>query len=204
MWHVCVALGAYLLGCSNMAFYLEKLTKKNVRGGGSGNLGASNAVILLGWKAGILVGAHDIGKAILAVLLAQWIFPDLRYIGVIAGVACVFGHIFPFYLKFKGGKGFASFIGMVVALNWKVSIAVILMIVVVTLITDYIVAATLSTTISVPIAMGIVTQSVWVGLILLAASAVICFKHRENLKRIFITGTEIGFRNASSGKHRIK
>lgn len=204
MWYVIVALAAYLLGSSNMAFYLEKLMKKNVRGGGSGNLGASNAVILLGWKAGVLVGIHDIGKAMLAVWLSQWLLPEVPYIGVVAGVACVLGHIFPFYLKFKGGKGFASFVGMVIALNWKVAIAMVVMIVVVTWVTDYIVAATLSSIISLPIAMGSVNQSLWVGLIVAVASIVIGVKHHENLKRIFITGTEIGFRNASTGKHRIK
>ena len=197
-------LGGYLLGCSNMAFYLEKLTRKSVRGGGSGNLGASNAVIRLGWKAGILVGAHDIGKALLAVYLTKWLLPGLEYAAVAAGVACVLGHIFPFYLKFKGGKGFASYVGVIFALDWQIALAIIVMIFAVALITDYIVAATVMTTVSAPISIGLHNGSWTLAIILWAASAVILSRHRENLVRIFITGDEIGLRSASRGDHRAK
>lgn len=204
MGYLFALLGGYLLGCSNMAFYLEKLTKKSVRGGGSGNLGASNAVIRLGWLAGVLVGAHDIGKALLAVYLSRWLLPQWDYAAAVAGIACVLGHIFPFYLKFKGGKGFASYVGVIFALDWKVALAIIAMIFVVTLITDYIVAATMMTTISAPISLGL-HQGKWLlALILCIGSAVILYRHRENLIRIFVTGDEIGLRSASSGEHRAK
>ena len=203
MGYLAIVFAAYLIGSSNMAFYLSKLQKKNIRGGGSGNLGASNAVILLGWKAGVLVGIHDIGKAVLAVLLANWLYPGLEYAGVAAGVACVLGHIYPFYLKFKGGKGFAAYLGMTIALNWKLALIVLILVVVVTLITDYIVAATATTVLSVPISMGFLTGSWIVALILCIATGVIIYKHRENFVRIF-KGTEIGFRNAATGKHRMK
>lgn len=204
MGYLFALLGGYLLGCSNMAFYLEKMTKKSVRGGGSGNLGASNTVIRLGWRAGVLVGAHDIGKALLAVYLARWLLSQWEYAAVVAGVACVLGHIFPFYLKFKGGKGFASYVGVIFALDWKVALAIIAMIFVVTLITDYIVAATMMTTISAPISLGL-HQGKWLlALLLCIGSAVILYRHRENLVRIFVTGDEIGLRSASKGEHRAK
>lgn len=204
MGYLIALLGGYLLGCSNMAFYLEKMTKKSVRGGGSGNLGASNTVIRLGWRAGVLVGAHDIGKALLAVYLARWLLPQWEYAAVVAGVASVLGHIFPFYLKFKGGKGFASYVGVIFALDWKVALAIIAMIFVVTLITDYIVAATMMTTISAPISLGL-HQGKWLlALLLCIGSAVILYRHRENLVRIFVTGDEIGLRSASKGEHRAK
>jgi glycerol-3-phosphate acyltransferase PlsY len=204
MGYLFALLGGYLLGCSNMAFYLEKMTKKSVRGGGSGNLGASNAVIRLGWRAGVLVGAHDIGKALLAVYLAKWLLGQWEYAAVVAGIACVLGHIFPFYLKFKGGKGFASYVGVIFALDWKVALAIIVMIFVVTLVTDYIVAATMMTTISAPISLGL-HQGKWLLAVLLCVgSAVILYRHRENLVRIFVTGDEIGLRSASKGEHRAK
>lgn len=204
MGYLFALLGGYLLGCSNMAFYLEKMTKKSVRGGGSGNLGASNAVIRLGWRAGVLVGAHDIGKALLAVYLAKWLLGQWEYAAVVAGIACVLGHIFPFYLKFKGGKGFASYVGVIFALDWKVALVIIVMIFVVTLVTDYIVAATMMTTISAPISLGL-HQGKWLLAVLLCVgSAVILYRHRENLVRIFVTGDEIGLRSASKGEHRAK
>lgn len=198
---IAIALG-YLLGCSNMALYLAKAKNVDIRAGGSGNLGASNAVILMGWGAGLLTGIHDFLKAIIAVLLAKWLFPDVEYIGNAAGVACVLGHIFPFYLKFKGGKGFASYLGMTIALNWKFSLIVLLLVGVVTLITDYIVAATTTTIVIVPIGIGLITHSLIGALILLVASLVIAWKHRENYVRMY-HGTEIGFRSAGRGDHRV-
>jgi glycerol-3-phosphate acyltransferase PlsY len=204
MGYLFAVLGGYLLGCSNMAFYLEKMTKKSIRGGGSGNLGASNTVIRLGWLAGLLVGIHDIGKALLVVYLARWLLPQWEYAAVAAGIACVLGHIFPFYLKFKGGKGFASYVGVIFALDWRIALAIIAMIFVVTLITDYIVAATMMTTISAPISLGLHQGKWMLALILCIGSAVILYRHRENLVRIFVTGDEIGLRSASKGEHRVK
>lgn len=203
MGYIIVILLAYLMGCSNMALYIAKLKKQDLRSGGTGNLGASNTTILLGWRAGVAVGIHDIGKSALAVILAELIFPDLPFIGALAGVASVLGHIFPFYLKFKGGKGFASFIGMSVALNWKIALAVLALMVVVTLITDYLVAGTMTTIVLVPVSIGFMTQSVVVPLILLIATAVITYKHRENFVRMY-NGTEIGLKSTIKGEHKRK
>lgn len=202
MGYVLVILGAYLIGCSNMAVYLAKLKKVDLSGG-SGNPGTSNATLLMGWRAGILVGIHDIGKGVLAVLLAELIFPELAYIGAVAGVACVLGHIFPIFMRFKGGKGFASYIGMTVALNWKFALIILAAVVTVTLITDYIVVGTVTTVVSVPVALGIMSHSLWLPLILCIATAVILYKHRENYVRIW-KGTEIGLTSAFKGKHRVK
>lgn len=203
MEYILVILLSYILGSSNMAKYLAAIKKVDLTAGGSGNLGASNAVILMGWGAGVLTALHDIGKSALAVILARLVFPDAPYIGAAAGVAAVLGHIFPFWMKFKGGKGFASYLGMTLALHWKFAIAVLLLVVVVTLITDYIVAATTTTIVLVPIGLGILTQSWILPLILLIASLVIAWKHRENYIRIY-NGTEIGFRKAGRGDYRVK
>ena len=203
MEYIIVILLSYLVGSSNMAKYLAMAKKVDLTAGGSGNLGASNAVILMGWGAGILTAIHDIGKSALAVIVARMVFPDAAHIGAVAGVASVLGHIYPFWMKFKGGKGFASYLGMTIALNWKLAIAVLLLVVVVTLVTDYIVAATTTTIIVVPVAMGILSQSFVLPLILLIATAVIAWKHRDNYVRMY-KGTEIGFRSAGRGDHRVK
>lgn len=197
---VAVVLG-YLLGCSNMAYYLAKGRKADLTKAGSGNLGASNATVLLGWKAGILVAIHDIGKAVAAVLVAKWLFPAAQFAGAAAGVACVLGHIFPFWLKFRGGKGFASYIGMTLALNWKLALCVLVAVVVVTLITDYIVCGTLTTIIVVPVYLGI-THSLLMAAILAVATVVILIKHRENYPRM-LNGTELGLRSAIRGDNKL-
>lgn len=201
MSYVLVIFGAYLLGSSSMSFYLSKIKGVDIRKKGSKNLGASNAMIILGWKAGVLVGIHDIGKAVLAVLAAKLIFPELPYIGVIAGVASVLGHIFPFYLKFKGGKGFASFVGMLLALNWRYALILIVVIALVTLLTDYIVCGTVTAVVVSPVYFGIAEKNIMFPMILLIATGVILYKHRENFVRIY-KGTEIGFRSANRGEHR--
>ncbi len=203
MKYILIVLIGYLMGCSNMAYYLAKAAKADLRSGGSGNLGASNAVVLLGWKAGVLTAVHDIGKAFLAVLLAKWMFPELEYAGAAAGVACVLGHIFPFYLKFKGGKGFASYFGMTLALNWKLALILAAAIVIVTFVTDYIVCGTLTTIITVPIYMGVHHSNLLLALILCIGTAVILFKHRENFPRM-LNGTELGLRSAIKGENRIR
>lgn len=203
MEYLVMILAGYVLGCSSMAFYLSKLKHVDVRKHGSGNLGASNATTLLGWRAGILVALHDIGKAALAVILGRLLFPEAENIGLVAGVACVLGHIFPFYLKFRGGKGFASFWGMTLALNWKLALALALLAVLITVITDYISLATTATAIAVPVYYVITQQSLLPPLILLIATGVILFKHMENYRRI-MKGEEIGLRSTAKGKHRIK
>ena len=201
MYYVLVILIAYLLGSSNMSYYISKIKGVDMQTKGSKNLGASNAMVLLGGKYGILVGIHDIGKSALAVFLAQLIFPDLPYIGALAGVSSVLGHIFPFYLKFKGGKGFASYIGMTLALNWKLALIICVIIVLATLITDYIVVGTTLTITIVPTALGIMERNWLLPLILLLGTIVIIWKHRENYVRI-VKGTEIGLRSANRGEHR--
>jgi glycerol-3-phosphate acyltransferase PlsY len=203
MEYILVAVIAYILGSSNMAQYIAMIKNVDLSAGGSRNPGASNAVILMGWGAGILVGAHDIGKSALAVVLARLVFPDLEYIGAVAGVAAVLGHIFPFWMKFKGGKGFASYLGMTIALNWKFAIVVLLLVGIVTLVTDYLVAATATTITIVPLWMGFSSHSWVLLLILLTASAVIAWRHRENFVRIY-KGTEIRFRKASKDAYQTK
>jgi len=195
---VLTAALAYLIGSSNLAYYLSRWKREDMRRKGSGNLGTSNAVIVLGWWAGILVFIHDAGKVILAVILAKHLFPDLPMIGFVAGVAGVLGHIYPFYLKFRGGKGFASFLGMIFALNWKFFFVIVLMIVVLTLVTDYIVVSTVATVVVYP--AYIAWQLSWVpACIILVATLIILYKHRENYVRIW-NGTEIGFRSAGAKK----
>ena len=203
MQYILVIALSYILGSSNMAKYIAAAKKVDLSAGGSGNPGASNAVILMGWGAGVLTAVHDIGKSALAVVLARLVFPDLPLIGAAAGVASVLGHIYPFWMKFKGGKGFASYLGMTIALHWKFAIAVLLLVVVVTLVTDYIVATTTTTIIIVPIGLGVLTHSLLLPIILLVASAVIAWKHKDNYVRI-CNGTEIRFRKAGRGDYRVK
>lgn len=198
---VAIVLG-YLLGCSSMAWYIGKWKKKDVRTAGSGNLGASNTTVLFGWGAGVAVALHDIGKAFLAVLVAKWLFPELEYAGAAAGVACVLGHIFPFYLGFRGGKGLASYFGMTLALNWKLALIVGAVILLATLITDFISVGALSSIVVTPVYVFVTTRNLILVAILCVATLVMFVKHWENILRI-ARGQEIGLRRTAKGKDRI-
>ena len=198
--YIAILLLAYLMGCSNMALYLSKYKGVDLRAAGSGNLGASNAMVLMGWGPGVIVAVHDIGKALLAVVLARHFGQGLPFIGAAAGVACVLGHMFPFFLRFRGGKGFASYLGMTLALNWKFALLVMVIVALVTLISDYIVVGTVTSVILVPAYMAF-THGLYFSAILCIATAAILIKHRENYVRIY-RGTEIGLRKANRGAHR--
>lgn len=201
MGYFIAILTGYLLGSSNLAYYISKAAKKDIRKDGSGNLGASNATILFGWKAGIAVAVHDIGKAVLSVLVARALLPGLEYAGAVAGVAAVLGHIFPFYLKFKGGKGTASFFGLTIALNWKLALAAALILLFATLITDYIVIGTFSAIVTVPTYLALFGHNLILAAIVCIASVTIFLKHRENIGRM-IRREEIGLRSTIRGDKR--
>ena len=203
MAYIVICIIGYLLGCSNMACYIAKAKGVELSSGGSGNPGASNAVILMGWRAGVLVAIHDIGKAVLAIVVAKLLFPNVEAVAEVAGTACVIGHIFPVFMKFKGGKGFASYIGMMLTLNWKVALIILAAVVLITLIFDYLVIGTTVTVISLPVYLFFASAGWLAVLIVCIASATIIFKHRLNYVRIW-KGTEIGLRSTAKGEHRVK
>lgn len=119
---LCVVIG-YFFGCFQTAFFYGKLKGIDIREHGSGNAGTTNTLRVLGTKAGIIVFAGDMLKSILAALLVKALFgssyPEIKTLLVLyAGVGCVLGHNFPFYMKFKGGKGIATTGGLMIALHW--------------------------------------------------------------------------------------
>lgn len=188
MEYIFCAIFGYLLGCSNMAYYISLFKKVDLRKTGTGNYGTMNAFVEIGKRAGILVFIHDVGKGALAVLLAKWIFPKAALAAYIAGFATVFGHVFPFYMHFKGGKGFAPYGGAVLALNPEYGFLMLAIVIVMILIVNYVVVGNYATIISYPIYLLI--RENWQGAI--AATVVgtlVGVKHFENIKRI-IAGTE--------------
>lgn len=196
------AVIAYLVGSINTAFFLSKILKKDIRSGGSGNLGASNATLTLGWKWGIFVALVDILKGAAVVFVSRVFFKDFEYLPYIAASMAIIGHIFPFYLKFKGGKGFATLCGCILGYRWWLFLIAAVIIAVITLTTDYIVLATLTMIIAFPVYIGITNHNFIYPLILAVGSIIIFIKHIPNYKRI-IKKEEIGIRSSFTKKHRI-
>lgn len=116
-----IALGiGYLFGLFQTGYLYGKSQGIDIRSEGSGNAGTTNSLRVLGIKAGLITFAGDLCKAILAVLLVKVLFrnayPDaVKILELYAGFGAVLGHNFPFYLKFKGGKGIACTSGMILA-----------------------------------------------------------------------------------------
>src|SRR5690625_2777455 len=110
-----------------------------------GNAGASNTVTVFGWKMGVTVGLLDILKAIISILLVKYLFKETNIFNLyLNGTSVILGHNFPFFMGFRGGKGTASNLGMLFAINLKLGILGLLVILTVTLITDYIVLGTMA------------------------------------------------------------
>ena len=194
-------LMGYLLGCSNMALYLSWAKGFDLRETGTGNPGASNAMVSMGWAAGVAVALHDMGKAAAAVYLARRFFPA-GFAGEAAGAACVLGHMYPVFFGFRGGKGFAAYVGAILMLDPKAAAALIVLGVVITLVTDYIALSTLLTIVVTP--LYLLWSRGWVSALLFALAGVpMLLKHRENIRRIR-DGTEIGLRKANRGEGRVK
>lgn len=203
MSYLIILLCSYLLGSINPAYFIGRWKGTDLKENGSGNLGASNATSILGWKIGILVAVHDVLKGAVAVWLAMLLFPHTAHAGEIAGLSAVLGHIFPFYLSFRGGKGFASYVGMTIALDWKLAIAVIVLAFVITVVTDYIALGTIATSLVVPV-WRLYTQPSRILMVFFAVSScVIIYKHKDNISRM-LRRQEIGLRSTIRGEHRVK
>lgn len=127
----CVIIG-YIFGAFQTAFFYGKLHGIDIREHGSGNAGTTNTLRVLGTKAGLIVFAGDMLKSIIAILLVKHFiepsFPDLApLLEYYTGAGCVLGHNYPFYMKFKGGKGIATTGGMMIATNlWYVPFGLVL------------------------------------------------------------------------------
>jgi len=112
----CILIG-YLFGSVSFATIFSKFKKVNLKENGTKNLGATNTMLVMGKKYGVIVMLLDVLKAVLAIIVSRALFPQFSAASILSGSSAVLGHICPFYLKFKGGKGLACFAGMILALD---------------------------------------------------------------------------------------
>lgn len=179
----CVAAG-YFIGCINPAFIIGRIKGYDVRSSGSKNAGASNTVIMAGKLAGVLVALLDIFKAALSWRLCQTLFPQFALAGILGGVACILGHMFPVFLHFCGGKGLACIGGVVLAYDPATFLIMLAITCVIGFATNYIAIATVSIAAIWPVYYG-VTTGFWAGAAVLAVPFVpILLRHMTNFRRI--------------------
>ncbi len=179
----CVLIG-YGIGAINPSYFLAKLRGFDIREKGSGNAGASNALMLFGRFLGIACALFDIAKAFLAILLCKWLFPSLAFTLSVTGVACVVGHIFPFYMHFRGGKGLACIGGTILAFDWRVFLVMLGGEALFAILINYICFVPMTASVIFPIVYGVMARDLWGALILCLLIPLILYKHKENLVRI--------------------
>lgn len=195
------ALAGYLIGGINPSYLIARMKGFDIRKAGSGNAGASNAVITMGVKVGVFSALFDILKAFGSVKLAGAVIfpllPDLswlraEWLAAVVGIGCVLGHVFPVFMKFRGGKGLACMGGIILAFDSWVFLIMLGALIVLVLITNYICAAPIAIALSFPVIYGVIRGD-WIGAVIYAVvSPVLLLKHLENVKRIF-RGTELKF-----------
>jgi len=173
----------YLMGCLNPAAWIGRKKNVDLSKTGTKNLGATNTALVLGQKAGWFVLFFDMLKSIVSYKIAKLLFPQLRLAGLIAGFGVLLGHCFPVTMGFAGGKGLASFGGLVLMtdplvfcvlltfglwLAWKLNYGVYLAV---------------SATVLFPIAMWLRTGDAGITAMTAAASLLIFTMHWTNFMR---------------------
>jgi acyl-phosphate glycerol 3-phosphate acyltransferase len=199
----CLLIG-YVCGLFQTSYIYGRLNGIDIREHGSGNAGTTNALRTLGKKAGLITFAGDCLKCILAVILAKAIFGGLdsgmsRLFGLYAAAGSILGHNFPFYLKFRGGKGIACTAGLVLSFNPVMAVCGIVVFFTIFLTTHFVslgsmlvyVGFMIEIIIMGQLGMFNMTQPLLNEMYIVSAllSILAFYKHRENIKRL-ISKTE--------------
>jgi len=203
--YILTAVAAYLLGSIPTGFLVAKAKGIDIRAVGSGNIGATNAMRVLGKPAGIFVLLMDALKGWLACRLAVYIycavvpeptsslsalFREVENCVIIAGIFAVLGHNYTCWLKFKGGKGIATSAGVYLALApWAALIALVVFIVAL-LATRYVSVGSMAAAVALATAVWILPpHNLLLGIVTTALGVMAVYKHKGNLQRL-VAGTE--------------
>ena len=180
MEYLIVALSSYLLGSIPFGFVLTKIfLKKDIRDVGSGNIGATNALRTGNKLIGYTTLALDISKAILAVLYVKFNYPDYIFI---AALSAFLGHVFPIWLKFKGGKGVATYVGILFSINIVFGLIFILSWIITFIFSKYSSLSSLIASLIVPIYLLVFDN--YNSLFFMIMFILILYTHKENVKRL--------------------
>ena len=209
---ICLVIG-YVFGLFQTGYFYGKLHHIDIREYGSGNAGTTNTLRTLGWKAGLITFLGDAGKAVRAMLLA-WVLFHKEYPGAVslfemyAGFGAVLGHNFPFYMKFKGGKGIACTAGFLLTFYPPTAILCLALFVISVAITKYVSLGSMLVSVCFYIQLIIFGESghLWVDpqyltevyVVGAAFTVLAIWKHRANINRL-LSGTENKFSISKSG-----
>lgn len=208
--YIVIAIVAYLIGSINFSVILsKKMAGFDVREKGSGNAGTTNMLRSVGKKAAVITLICDILKGVVSIgiaIIVGNIIKDLdkALLVQIAGILVVVGHTFPIFFGFKGGKGVATSLGVILMTNWKIGLICLIFALVLMALTKMVSVGSIAAAILFPVLTIFLTDTFivtegsnyFIYSILLAI--LVAFNHRENIKRI-LNGTEnkISFKNAN-------
>ena len=181
MEYLIVGIISYLMGSIPFGLILPKIfLKKDIREIGSGNIGATNALRTGNKLIGYSTLVMDIAKAIIPVIYVKINYPDLIYI---ASLCAFLGHVFPVWLKFKGGKGVATYVGILFSINISLGIIFVIVWGAIFLIFKFSSLSSIIGSLSIPVYLivtGQMNDTVFFGIMFI----LIFFTHRENIKRL--------------------
>lgn len=197
--YIVTAIAAYFLGSIPTGFLIARARGIDIRTVGSGNIGATNVSRAVGTVAGIFVLAVDVLKGFVACKLlgyaAEQIFaPSIdsfvaENFAIVSGLFAILGHNYTCWLHFKGGKGIATSLGVLIALFWKASLLVLAVFILVTLISRYVSLGSIMAAISLPILVWFLGYSERLVLVSFVIGALAVFKHKPNIQRL-VQGAE--------------
>lgn len=192
-YNICAFIIAYLMGSIPSAVWIGKIFYGiDIREHGSGNAGATNTFRVLGKVPGVVVLVMDISKGLGSIALLAWLNPyetdSLAQINfkLIVGFAAFLGHIFPVFAGFKGGKGVATLLGIVVALHWQAALICIAIFLLIFLVTRYVSLGSMITAVSFPILLFLVFRPVPLSLIYfsMVIAVIVLLTHQKNIERL--------------------
>lgn len=188
--YIIVILIGYIFGCLQWSYILSMIIKKqDIRSLGGGNAGASNMVVSFGWKIGTLVALLDILKAIISIFIIRYLISisvlenNIIFI-YLNGFFVILGHNYPFYMNFKGGKGTASTFGMLIAIDYRLGIIGFFLVLIVTLVTDFIALGALALVIFLILGtmfLKLGNPSIFIAVLI---TLLAIYKHIPNIKNI--------------------
>ena len=197
--YIIVALVAYLLGSISFSVIISKrMAGFDVRDKGSKNAGSTNVLRTVGKKAAIITLICDCLKGVIAILIAYIAGNiaenlDRALLIQLAGIFVVLGHTFPVFFKFKGGKGVATSLGVLLMVNWQIGLICLVFALILMALTRFVSLGSVAAAILFPVLTVFITNNYLVpgnyiifGIIL---AILVIFNHRENVKRL-LTGTE--------------
>ena len=186
----------YLLGSVPVGFILGLRSGIDVRESGSGNVGATNVARVVGKRQGILTLIADTAKGFLPVILAMQLGASLPAT-ILVGTAAFLGHLYPIFLKFKGGKGVATALGVFLALAPMATLVLVVLFGITVLTSRIVSLSSILTALASPILFWFLAYPPWVVGMAAFIALAITWRHQNNIRRM-MNGSEPRFRSASS------